>query len=298
MNRLRFFVLSFFLLFHVSFALPADSDTTGTTVLIRCDDIGMCHAVNMAAKRVLDQGFPVSMSIMVACPWYQEAVDLLKQYKNVSVGIHLTLNAEWKNYRWGPVSGRSAVPSLVDSIGYFFPSRAKFFANKPTLQDIEKELRAQIERAVHSGLIIDYVDYHMGTAVDKPELRALLEHLAKEYGLAISRYFGEVDVSGVYSASPATKTDTLLEKTRKLPKGQINLMVFHVGLEGPEMDAMLDLNAFGPADMSKHRQGELLALTSGEFQKLIQAKNIHLTSYHELLERFGVKGMKRPIIQD
>jgi hypothetical protein len=273
-------------------------DSSSAAVLIRCDDIGMCHAVNMAAKQVLDAGFPVSMSVMFACPWYQEAVDLLKQYSNVSVGVHLTLNAEWKNYRWGPVSGRSEVPSLVDSLGFFFPSRATFFAHKPRMEEVEKELRAQIGRALHSGLHIDYLDYHMGTAVDRLELRILLENLAKEYGLAISRYFGEEDVNGVYSAPPSTKLDTLLDRAQKLPRGKISLMVFHVGIQGTEMDAMLDLNSFGPANMSKHRDGELRALTSPEFRDMIRTQNIHLSNYHELIDRIGLNRMKRPLIKD
>ena len=74
-------------------------------ILIRCDDIGMSHSVNMAAKKVLETGMPVSMSVMVPCAWFSEAVDLLQQYPNVSVGIHLTLNAEWNQCRWGPVAG-------------------------------------------------------------------------------------------------------------------------------------------------------------------------------------------------
>ena len=64
------------------------------------------------------------------------------------------------------------------------------------------------------------------------------------------------------------------------------------------MDALLDLNVFGPPDMSKHREGELRALTSGEFMKLIRAKEVHLTTYHELVEQVGLKGMKRPIVKD
>ncbi|MEO7983121.1 MAG: ChbG/HpnK family deacetylase, partial [Bacteroidota bacterium] len=59
-------------------------------ILIRCDDIGMCHSVNMAAKQVLETGIPVSMSVMVPCSWFPEAVEMLKQYPNVSIGIHLT----------------------------------------------------------------------------------------------------------------------------------------------------------------------------------------------------------------
>src|ERR1700759_612144 len=88
-------------------------------LLIRLDDIGMNHSVNMAAKAVAETGMPVSVSLQFACPWYQEAVDILKKYPNVCVGVHLTLTNEWKDYRWGPVLGPSVVPSLVDSLGYF-----------------------------------------------------------------------------------------------------------------------------------------------------------------------------------
>src|SRR6185369_14801752 len=103
-----------------STAFGQGSNLEKIPILIRCDDIGMCHSVNMAAERVLKTGIPVSMSVMVPCPWFTEAVDLLKKYPNVSVGIHLVLNSEWKNYRWGPVAGARAVPSLVDSLGNFF----------------------------------------------------------------------------------------------------------------------------------------------------------------------------------
>jgi chitin disaccharide deacetylase len=267
----------------------------GTTALIRCDDIGMCHTVNVAAKQVFDAGIPVSASVMFACPWYQEAVELLKHYPHVSVGVHLTLNAEWKNYRWGPISGRSAVPSLVDSLGYFFPSRASFFANHPKIDEVEKELRAQIERAVHSGLHIDYLDYHMGTVVDRPEFRALLESLAREYRLAISRYFGEEDVQGVYQAAIPAKLDTLLAHSRLLEKGPIHLFVFHVGLQSPELDALEDLNTFGPKEMSKHRQAELKALTSPLFTSLLHKRQIRLTTYRDLVSEKGLGAMKRPI---
>lgn len=89
-------------------------------LLFRLDDIGMCHSVNEAAKKVLATGMPVSMSVMVPCPWFTEAAELLKKYTHVSIGIHLTLNSEWKQYRWGPVAGVSQVPTLVDSLGTFF----------------------------------------------------------------------------------------------------------------------------------------------------------------------------------
>lgn len=287
------------LLLIVAFAtlpllLRAQTKSTQVEVLIRCDDIGMCHAVNVAIKEVLDSGIPVSTSVMFACPWYQEAVEMLQGYKNVSVGIHLTLNAEWKNYRWGPVAGSNAVPTLVDKDGFFFPSRATLFANNPTLDDVERELLAQIERALRTGLKIDYVDYHMGAAVNTPELRAIVETLAREYKLGISRYFGETDVEGWYAAPIESKKDTLLQRTRTIEGGAPRLFVFHIGLETPEMDALVDLNPFGPKDMSRHRQAELRALVSPEFRSLLSERNIRLKMYSDLIREIGLENMMRP----
>jgi len=95
---------------------------SAVSLIIRTDDIGMSHSVNMAMQKLVSTGMPVSVSVLFVCPWYQEAVEILKQHPNVSVGIHLALNSEWKNYRWGPVTGSTAVPSLVDENGFFFPS--------------------------------------------------------------------------------------------------------------------------------------------------------------------------------
>ena len=95
-------------------------------VLLRLDDIGMNHSVNLAIEQVAKTGMPISASVMFACPWYQEAVEILKKYPNVTVGVHLALNSEWRNYRWGPVLGKAGAPSLVDANGYFHPSVPAF----------------------------------------------------------------------------------------------------------------------------------------------------------------------------
>ncbi|MFL5729325.1 MAG: ChbG/HpnK family deacetylase, partial [Cytophagaceae bacterium] len=176
----------FFILFTYS-----SSQNKPAQVLLRIDDMGMNHSVNMALNQLLETGIPFSTSVMFACPWYQEAVEILKKHPEISVGVHLTLNSEWKNYKWGPVLGKSAVPSLTDSNGYFLASTKEFLARKASPEEVEKELSAQIERALKSGLRIDYVDYHMGTAVATPELRAIVEKLAFKYNLGISRYFAE-----------------------------------------------------------------------------------------------------------
>ncbi|HMU46551.1 MAG TPA: ChbG/HpnK family deacetylase [Chitinophagaceae bacterium] len=283
------------LCFFVSAIAQSTNTEEKISLLFRLDDIGMCHSVNMAAKKVLDTGMPVSMSVMVPCPWFTEAAELLKQYSNVSVGIHLTLNSEWKNYRWGPVAGINAVPSLVDSLGHFFPSRSLLFGNNPKLSEIETELKAQIDKAIKAGLKIDYLDYHMGAAVQTPETRATVEKLAKEYNLGISRYFDEVDIDGVYAAPINSKTDTLKNRLKSLEPGGTKLFVTHIGLDSPEMAAMEDLNPFGPKEMSKHRNAELNAVLS-VFSQLADNEKFRMINYKILKNEKGLNSMKRPPI--
>lgn len=264
-------------------------------LLIRCDDIGMSHSVNVAAKELIDAGLKFSASVMVPCSWFDEAVSILKDAQNVSVGVHLTLNSEWKNYRWGPVAGAFSVPTLVDSLGYFFPSRTKFFANNPSLVEVEIELRAQIEKAIKSGLKIAYLDYHMGTAVDKPEMRKIVEKLASEYNLAISRYFGEKDVKNMYNVPLELKYNHLISVLDSLENSKINLLVCHIGKDNDELAAMIDLNEFGLKEMSKHRQAELDALKKAISNNDFIKRNIKLINYDDIIKNFGLEKMKSPV---
>ena len=290
MNHLKIFVLALLLLTPLS----AQQTDEGEKLLIRCDDSGMSNATNLALEKMIESGIPFSTSVMFACPWYQQAVALLKANPQVSVGIHLTLNAEWKNYRWGPVLGKE-VSSLTDEVGYFFPSRKTFHEHNPKLEEVEKELRAQIARAMNSGLKIDYIDYHMGTAMDKPEYRDIVETLAKENHLGISRYFGEFYTDNMYPAPIESKQDSLIDILQnKLEKGKVNLMVCHCGVDTDELRAMIDMNPSGPPKMSLNRQAELSALLSPEFIAEVKKNKIKLITYRELIENVGRENMKRP----
>ena len=263
-------------------------------LIIRTDDAGFSHSVNRALQRLIDTGLPLSVSVMFACPWYQETVELLKGHPEVAIGIHLTLNSEWKHYRWGPVAGREAVPTLVDADGYFFHSAEALYKNHPDLREIEKELRAQIQRALRSGLKVDYVDYHMGTAVRYPEFRDVAERLAREFALGMSEYFGETMESPQYWAPPAKKADSLVALIDRLQPG-VNVVVTHVGMDDPELGALEDMNTDQPLpDMSKNRQGELDALTSQKFSEALKARNVRLMTYREVIGKQGLKAMRRP----
>ncbi len=256
----------------------------------------MSHSVNMALQRLIQTGLPLSISVMFPTPWYQETVAILKQHPAVSVGIHLTLNSEWRNYRWGPIVGREAVPTLVDSNGYFFQSSEALHDHHPDLGQVEKELRAQIDRALQSGLKIDYVDYHMGTAVEYPEFREIVERLAHEYSLGMMGYFGDSTADPQYRAAPQNKADSLVALVNRLQGGATaTVLVTHVGIDDAELGALIDMNTAEPlADMSKNRQGELDGLTSPRFATALKDRHIHLITYRELIGKQGLQSMKRP----
>jgi predicted glycoside hydrolase/deacetylase ChbG (UPF0249 family) len=265
-----------------------------TYLVIRTDDGGMSHSANMAIEKLIDTGLPVSVSVMFPTPWHLETVEMLKRHPNVAVGVHLTLNSEWKNYRWGPVLGRTAVPSLVDADGYFFPSSKALDANHPDLKQVDAELRAQVQAAMRSGLKIDYLDYHMGTVYDHPEFREIAERIAKENGLGMMQYFGEPRYNPQYDARPQDKPDSLVALIGRLKPG-ITVLVTHVGIDNAELGALLDMNTDGGlAEMSKNRQGELDAVTSQRFRDAVKAHNVTLLTYRQVIAMEGLKSMRRP----
>jgi predicted glycoside hydrolase/deacetylase ChbG (UPF0249 family) len=269
-------------------------------LLLRVDDIGMSHSVNMALEKLAATKAPASASVLFVCPWYQEAVEILKKNPQIAVGVHLALNSEWKGFRWGPVLGKEAVPSIVDSVGYFLPSTEAFLAQKYDLKDVERELSAQVERALHSGLKIDYVDYHMGTAVATPELRAVVERVAEKYGLGISRYFGE-RYKTLFDTPIAEKQRELLTHVGRLQPGTLNLVVVHMAEYTPEIGVLVDMNdadqntAGGEPRMGRHRAAELAALLSPEFAKVRTSGRVKLVTYHDVMATRGRAGMARPI---
>ncbi|MGH0028665.1 MAG: polysaccharide deacetylase family protein [Myxococcota bacterium] len=151
--------------------------------VVHCDDLGMCHAANLGAYEALDHGPASSGSVMVPCPWFQEAADMARARPEVDLGVHLTLTAEWPHYRWGPVAGASAVPSLLDDQGYL-PRTAAETARRARPEEATREMRAQIERALAAGIDVTHLDAHMGTAFLAPFIDGYVE-LALEFALPV-----------------------------------------------------------------------------------------------------------------
>jgi predicted glycoside hydrolase/deacetylase ChbG (UPF0249 family) len=151
--------------------------------VVHCDDIGMCHAANVGAFEALENGPATCGSLMVPCPWFPEAAERARANPDLDLGVHLTLNSEWPHYRWGPVAGASAVPSLVDAEGCL-PRTLIDTVSQAKIGEVEVELRAQVERALAAGIDVTHLDSHMGT-VFVPPLVEVYARLARDYRLPV-----------------------------------------------------------------------------------------------------------------
>ncbi len=256
-------------------------------LVVRIDDIGFNHSSNQALERLgAEGGVVTACSIIVNTGWVDEAAAVAAKYPHISYGVHTCLNAEWKPYRWGPVLPADQVPSLVDNWGNFFGTRADLMANEPDLDEVEREIRAQIELALAKGINISYIDHHMGAAVQTPEMRERFEKIAADYDLAIPRYFGEVARPVIYFEPAETKIDFLLAEIEKLEEPGIYLLVMHPAVKTPELEVLRDMNETGPKDMADHRQAELDALCDPRLRELLDRKGIELVGYDTLRGEF------------
>jgi len=132
------------------------------------DDAGMSHDSNMGIEQVLEKGAARSLSVMMPTPWVPEIVHYIKAHPGTDAGLHLTLTSEWHEYRWGPLAGAPAVPGLVDPEGALWSSVAAVVMHAKA-DEVDREMRAQIERAERMGFHPTHLDTHMGTVYAKPE---------------------------------------------------------------------------------------------------------------------------------
>ena len=170
---LRKKILSLIITLVVSVTLLAQApDTTyaeklgypkGAKVLIiHVDDAGMSYDSNQGAIEAITKGAANSTSVMMPCPWVPAFIHFLKQHPEVDAGLHLTLTSEWKEYRWGPLSGKSSVAGLTDTEGDLWPDVPDVIKHA-SADEVEKEIRAQLDRARSMGFEPTHLDSHMGT---------------------------------------------------------------------------------------------------------------------------------------
>ena len=151
---------------------------TDRILVINCDDLGMTNSANEGCFDALRRGIATSASLMVPCPWARSAA---ASYRGEDVGVHLTVNAEYERYRWGPITH---APSLLDGDGGF-PRTVNDVWDHADLDELRRECRAQLERAILWGFDVTHLDSHMGTLQLRPEFFDVYLDLAVEFQLPL-----------------------------------------------------------------------------------------------------------------
>ena len=299
--RFTLAILYFFCILPNSFAqsktiaerlgYPRDSKL----LIIHADDLAVAHSEDAASFAALDKGAATSASIMIPCPWLPEVADYAKAHPDADLGLHLTLTSEWKTDRWGPIESKEKVPSLLDPTGYLWPDTPDA-AGALKADEVEREIRAQIERANAMGIHPTHLDSHMGSLFSRPDLFAVYVKVAHEYKLpflafiapntppALSTVLSDKDVilNSVLIANPsvrATDWKAFYTNAIKNLKPGVTELIVHLGHDDAELQAVtVDHADYGAA----WRQRDYDVITSSEFQKALEDNHVILIKWKDL----------------
>src|SRR5579863_3806105 len=269
---------------------PADAKL----LILHADDLAVAHSVNVASFAALDQKAVSSASVMVPCPWLSEVAEYAKSHPEADLGLHLTLTSEWKTYRWGPVASRDLVPSLLAPDGYLYPETLPA-ATHETPEDVEREIRAQVERAMQMGIHPTHLDSHMGVLFARPELFAVFVKVAHSYGLPfLAVRVADERAKMLSMLSPKDVVLDSLDMTEPRPAADwmgyyvrvvksltpgLHEVIVHLGHDDAELQAV----TVGHPDYgAAWRQRDLDVVTSAEFKKALEENHIILVGWKDL----------------
>lgn len=269
---------------------PADAKL----LILHADDLGVAHSVNAASLDALERGVISSASVMMPTPWVTEVAAWARAHPDHDLGLHLTLTSEWQTYRWGTVAPATQVPSLLDSTGTL-PSATRVVTARAAVADVERELRAQIERARALGLHPTHLDSHMFSLYSSPALYATLARVAHAYNLPYMLMRGadgtlppgvepgrDVVLDTVIVASEQVPREGwkafYVDAVRRLKPGLSQILV-HLGRDDAELRAVtVGFEAYGSA--WRGRDDEVLR--SPEFRQALRDNNVVLVRWKDL----------------
>ena len=299
------FCTALFLFQFASAAVPASlverlGFAEGTKVLlINADDCGLLHSENQATLQALKAGLVGSATIMTPCPWFPEMATLALAHPELDFGIHLTFTAEWEGYRWGPVLGRSAVPSLVDAQGYFWPS-VRTFHLKARPEEAETEGIAQIQRALDAGIDVSHLDVHMHALGLDPRFFEVFVRLARRFDLPVrfipsseelreaqaehlhkqGILFQDRVILGADVAKGEPLADYWKRKLRTLRPGVTELYI-HVSADAPELRAMTGDAPFRTGWRDRVEEFRIFTAMP-ELKQILEEANVKLLRWKDL----------------
>jgi len=265
-------------------------------LIVHADDLGMSHSVNLATIKGFESGLVNSGSIMVPCPWFSEIAAYARANPQADLGLHLTLTSEWTSFRWGPVTSKDRVSSLLDKNGYFHLTEVDA-ATKADVKEVEAEIRAQVERARAFGIQPTHLDSHMGTLYQSKELFEVFLKVAREYKLPVRvarEWASRADflmtmlkpddayIDRVLDINPAVAPQDwgkfYTEALKKLQPG-VTEVVIHLAYDDAEMQgATADHPNWGAA----WRQRDLQFFTSDAFKQVLREQGIKLITWREI----------------
>lgn len=262
-------------------------------LILHADDLGFAHSANAASFDALDKGVISSASIMVPTPWITEVAAYARAHPEADLGLHLTLTAEWLTYRWGSVESRDKVPSLLDPDGTF-PNNDSTVAVRARQEEIELELRAQIQRALALGIRPTHLDSHMGSLFTTPALVATYMKVAHEYRLPFLALRNNPFGPQMQFAPTDIPLDALIQAGEDVPVEQwkqfylnaianlkpgLNEIIVHLGHDDAELQAVTVNHApWG----SSWRQRDYDVVNSPEFKKALQDNKVILIKWRDL----------------
>ncbi len=272
-------------------------DADAKLLIVHADDIGLAQSVNEASNAAFASGGITSGSIMVPCPWFPDFAAYYKSHSDLDVGIHITLTSEWDHYKFGGVLPSTEIPSLLDSNGYFYPTTEEV-AQHAVPAEAEKEIRAQIDRALSYGIKPTHLDTHMGSVLAQPELIQIYMKLGLEYNLPvfvprmllmgipegeremIKREFVLVDRLFMLNVDgPEASWEEEYGKMIEKMSAGLNVMIVHLAYDNAEMQAVtMNHPAFG----ATWREKDLNYVQSQTFQDLLTQKQIQLVTWKEI----------------
>lgn len=269
-------------------------------LLVHADDIGVAHSVNSATIKAFENSGISSASIMVPCPWFGEIAAYIKNNPDKDFGLHLTLTAEWENYKWDGVLPASQIPSLLNKEGYFY-SAVEDVVKHAKPEEVEAEIRAQVQRALDFGIDVTHLDTHMRTLFSHPEFFKAYQKVGKEFGVPvfipadllknepieklIDPWF--ISIENNYTVTPSTKPEdwkSFYNSILDNLKPGLSEIVIHLAYDDAEMKA-ITINH--PEWGSAWRQRDFDYFMSAEFKNKIKENGITLITYRE------IKNLKR-----
>lgn len=273
---------------------PPQPDSS-KTLIIHADDAGLSCAENEATIRALEYGLVNSYSIMMPCPWAFHMAHFAKHHPQYDGGVHLTLTSEWKYYKFKPILPAREVPSLVDHHGYFHATRAAFKSNARP-DEVEKELRAQIELALDWGVEPTHLDSHMYTLKLSAELIEVYRALGQTFDLPIllskpllgegvaqeicpaDRWVDQLHVGEYRWFEGAGGLGAYYDQVLEDLSLGLNILLIHPAFDNAEMQSIcVDHPNFGSA----WRQMDFDYFTSPECADKLKKNDIRLTTWKE-----------------